>query len=119
MREGSGAGSDRQVPGGSGKLPGEAPNDRFREGSGADGFREGSWAGSERQVPGRFRTTFRNTGSGKVPGQVLIHEFREVSGAGSGGTGFRLDGSRRFFSTCRQNCLYTTGRENIFLRRKG
>ena len=27
--------------------------------------------------------------------------------------------SRRFFSTCRQNCLYTTGRENLFLRRKG
>ena len=94
---------------GSGKVLGQAPNNRFREGSRAGsgsgqvpnhGFREGSGAGSERQVPGRFWGRFRTTGSGvalkdrfqagsgttgsgKVPGQVRIHEFREVSGAGS------------------------------------
>ena len=34
-----------QVPGGSGKVPGQVPN---------HGFREGSGAGSEPRVPGRF-----------------------------------------------------------------
>ena len=99
---GSGAASGgrfREVPGrfrgrfritGSGKVPGQVPNDRFREGSGA---------GSESRVPGRFRGRFRTTGSGKfregsgsvfrttgsrkVPGQVPNHGFREGSGAGS------------------------------------
>ena len=52
FREGSGAGSERQVPGGSGKVPGQVPNDRFRE------------------VPGSFRGRLRTTGSGKVPGQT-------------------------------------------------
>ena len=47
---------------GSGKVPGQVLNDRFR---------------------GRFRTTFRTTGSRKVSGQVLNHGFREGSGAGS------------------------------------
>ena len=76
---GSGAGSEPRseprVPGrfrgrfrttGSGKVPGQVPNDRFREGSGSV-----------------FRTTFRTTGSRKVPGQVPNHWFREGSGAGS------------------------------------
>ena len=43
FREGSGAGSEREVPG-------QVPNVRFREGSGA---------GSEREVPGRFRGRLR------------------------------------------------------------
>ena len=84
FREGSGAGSERQVPG---QVPNHVPN---------HGFQEGSGAGSEPRVPGRFRGRFRTTGSGKVPGQffepcseprttgsrkvpgqVPIHQFRE------------------------------------------
>ena len=42
---------------GSGKVPGQVLNDRFREGSGSV-----------------FRTTFRTTGSRKVPGQVPNHD---------------------------------------------
>ena len=107
---GSGAASRGQVPGGSGKVPGQVPNHGFWEGSGAgsesrvpgrfrgrfrtgkvpgqvpnDRFREGSGSGpgSEPRVPGRFWGRFRFTSSGKFPGQVPIHEFREVSGAGS------------------------------------
>ena len=108
FREGSGAGSERQVPGrfrsrfritGSGKVPGQVPNHGFREGSGAgserqvpgrfrvsfsnDGFQEGSGAGSESRVPGRFRGRFRTTGSGKVPGQVPNDRFREQHGSES------------------------------------
>ena len=52
FREGSGAGSERQVPG------------RFRVSFSNDGF----------QVPG-------TAGSGKVPGQVLNDRFREGSGS--------------------------------------
>ena len=95
---GSGAASGGQVPGGSGKVPGQVPitrsgkvpgqvpNDRFQEGCGAgserqvpeqllnhvqSGFQEvrGSGTGSERQVPGQ------------VPNQVPNHGFRgRVSG---------------------------------------
>ena len=137
FREGSGAGSERHVPGrfrsrfritGSGKVPGQVPNHGFREGSGSvfrttgsrkvpgqvpnhgfregsragserqpfrsmvpnHGFREGSGAGSEPRVPGRFRGRFRTTGSGKVPGQVLNDRFREGSGSV-----FRTTGSRK------------------------
>ena len=98
---GSGAASGGQVPGGSGKVPGQVPNHAFREGSGA---------GSERQVPGRLRGRFRTTGSGAaseprservpgssgVPGQVLNDRFRgrfrtrfrtTGFGAGFGGQG--------------------------------
>ena len=80
FREGSGAGSDRQVPG---QVPNHVPNHGFQE-------------GSEPRVPGRFRGRFRTTGSGKVPGQFLeprseprttgsrkvpgIHEFRQEYG---------------------------------------
>ena len=55
---------------------GEAPNDRFREGSGA-----GSQPRSEPQVPGRFRGSwFRTTGSGQVPNHVPNHGFRWFRG---------------------------------------
>ena len=72
---------------GSGKVPGQVPNHGFREGSGAGserqvpgrfrvsfsnhGFQEGSGAGSEPRVPRRFWGRFRTTGSGKVPGQFF------------------------------------------------
>ena len=76
FREGSGAGSERQVPGrfrsrfritGSGKVPGQVPN---------HGFREGSGAGSERQVPGRFRVSFSNDGL-RFPGRFRTTAFPE------------------------------------------
>ena len=99
LREGSGAGSERQVPGrfrgrfrttGSGKVPGQALNDSFRAGSEPRSEPRVKVPGQvPNQVPthefrggfrGRFRTTFRTTGSGKVPGQVPIHEFRDFRG---------------------------------------
>ena len=67
----------REVPGrfrgrfrttGFGKVPGQVPNDRFREGSGSV-FRTTGSRFREPRVPGRFRGRFWTTGSGKVPGQ--------------------------------------------------
>ena len=105
---GSGAASGGQVPGGSGKVPGQVPNHAFREGSGQvpnDRFQEGCGAGSERQVPEQVLNHVPNhgfqevrgsgTGSerqvpGQVPNQVPNHGFR----GRFRGTGFRRDGYR-------------------------
>ena len=65
---------------GSRKVPGQVPNHEFRQGSGAGSERQvpGQFfeARSEPRVPGRFRGRFRTTSSGKVPVQALNHRFR-------------------------------------------
>ena len=69
-----------EAQGGSGKVPGQVPNHGFREGSGAGSERQVpgrfrvSFSNDGFQVPG-------TAGSGKVPGQVLNDRFREGSGS--------------------------------------